>query len=435
MKTNTIIRKQLSLEPGYLPFLVDPSNKWYQLSNEINWKRLEEVLSKEYSLKGRPAKQIRLMCSLLIIKQIDNLSDETLVEAWKQNPYYQYFSGMEHFTWELPCDPTSITKFRNRIGINGIEEIFKESVSVNGADALESEVIGDTTVQEKNITYPTDTKLHLKIIKRCWKIANLEKVVLRQSYTRTVHKLRGESRFGKGKKQKVVQRKAQRSIKTIAKRLVRELYKKLPCLEKYEQQLELFQKILFQTKTSKNKIYSVHEPNVYCIAKGKAHKKYEYGNKVGFFITKTTNVIVAVKSFDYNIYDGAAIAPLLEFHQQTTGITAKKIYFDRGARGVTQVESTEVVIPDNGRKRRTDYQRRKLKKAFQRRAAIEPIIGHVKQDYRMGINYLKGDLGDAINAIMAASAFNFKRKMKLLIYFLNSVLRYFMPHIAILKSN
>lgn len=434
MKSKPIIRKQLSLEPGYLPFLVDPNNKWCKLSATINWKHLEETFIIKYSLKGRPAKDIRLMCSLLIIKQIENLSDEAVVEAWKQNPYYQYFSGMEYFSWELPCDPTSLIKFRQRIGIEGVEAIFKESVSVNGEEALEKEVIGDTTVQEKNITYPTDTKLHLKIITRCLKIAKAEDVKLRQSYKRTVHKLKGQSRFGKGKKQKLLKRNAQRQIKTIARRLVNELYRKLLCIEKYSQQLELFQKVLSQTKGSKNKVYSLHEPDTYCVAKGKAHKKYEYGNKVGFVITKNTNVIVAVKSFDENFYDGDTIASLLEAHEKATGVKAKRIYFDRGGRGQKIIGDTEVIVPDKGRKRDTDYQRRKLKYAFRRRAAIEPMIGHVKHDCRMAINYLKGTIGDAINATMAAAAYNFRRKMRLLICFLESVVRYFMLDLAIIKA-
>ena len=287
MKTKQIFRKQLSLEPGYLETLLDLSNPWCILSKKINWQRIEEKLTPLYSSIGRPSKPIRLMCSLLIIKQIENISDEQLVKAWKQNPYYQYFSGMEYFTWDFPCDPTSLIYFRKRIGESGVEEIFQESVNVNGVDALEDELIADTTVQEKNITYPTDSKLHLKIIRECVKIASTEGIKLRQSYSRTVIKLKRATRFGKGKKQASIKRKALKRIKTIAGKLVREILSKLTNHEKYAVKLELYQYVLAQTVNSKNKIYSLHEPNVQCLAKGKAHKPYEFGNKVAFATTKT----------------------------------------------------------------------------------------------------------------------------------------------------
>ncbi len=433
MKTNQIIRKQLSLEPGYLETLIDLSNPWCILAKKIDWKRLEDKFSHLYSTTGRPAKTLRLMSSLLIIKQIENISDEQLVKAWKQNPYYQYFSGMEYFSWELPCDPTSLVYFRKRIGESGAEEIFKESVVLNGKDALEDEIIADTTVQEKNITYPTDSKLHLKIIRDCNIIAKMEGIKLRQTYSRVVQKLKRASRFGKGKKQALTKRKAQKQIKTLAGRLLREIKLKLINKEKYELRLSLFQQILEQNANSKNKIYSIHEPNVQCIAKGKAHKFYEFGNKVAFAVTKTTNVIVAVKSFTKNIYDGDTIPELLNVFKNIMHKLPKAMYFDRGGRGIKQYESTKIIIPENGAKNQSKYQKQKMKTAFRRRAAIEPIIGHLKKDYGLDRNYLKGNKGDAFNAIMAAAAFNIRRVMNSFYYFLTSIIRYFTQNYRIVK--
>ena len=419
MKSKKVVRNQLFLEHGHLSSLIDLSNEWCLLSQEINWERLDKVLSPLYAKKGRPAKSIRLMCSLLIIKQLQNLSDARVVNQWKQNPYYQYFGGEEYFQWEQPCTASELTHFRNRIGELGVIEIFRESIIVNGEDAKEVDIIADTTVQEKNITYPTDLKLHIKIIKRCWKVGEKESVQWRQSYTRTMEKLKRDARFGKGKKQAKTRKKAIRRIKTIANTLVKELLKKLGSnLEKHLDDLKMYEAVLNQTINSKNKIYSLHEPEVRCIAKGKANKKYEFGNKISFALTLTTNVIVSVVSFIENLYDGATIKKTLEFHEELTGIRAKRLIYDRGGRGQTEIGGTKIIIPDNGKKKRTDYQRRKAKKDFRRRSAIEPVIGHLKQDYRMLINYLKGTNGDVINALMAGAAFNFKRRMRIFISFL-----------------
>lgn len=426
MKFKKIVRNQFSLESTLLKTLVNPNNSWCVLSHEINWKRLEEKLSLVYSHTGRPSNDIRLMCSLLIIKQLENLSDARVIQAWTQNPYYQYFSGYDSFTWEQPCTPSSLTHFRNRIGDNGVLAIFQESVEINGEDAKEKEIIADTTVQEKNITYPTDTKLHLKIIENCRKIAKAEHVELRQSYIRVIHDLQRTARFGNGKKQIKTKTKAKKKILTITQRLLNEMIRKLPIVSIYIKDIDLYQDVLNRQKAGKHKIYSIHEPEVKCYAKGKAHKKYEYGSKVSIAITKTTNVIVSVVNFITNIHDSKTIKKTLEVHFQMTGIIAKKLFYDRGGRGVRKVGATEICIPDNGRPK-TDYGRRKAKKDFRRRTAIEPIIGHLKHDYRMFRNYLKGTLGDSINSIMAAAAFNFKRRINIILSLCLLFISVFLP--------
>lgn len=403
---------QLSLDRTNLRILCDPSNQWVLLSETINWDKLEASLGSYYSEIGRPAHPIRLMCSLLIIKQLENLSDAGVVQAWLQSPYYQYFSGEEHFQWELPCDSSNLTQFRNRIGEAGVKEIFRESIRVNGEAALEDELIADTTVQEKNITFPTDTKLHIKIIEDCRKIASHHQIPLRQSYRDTLKKLKKQVRFGKGKKQAAIKRKAGKKIKTIAGRLIRELYRKLSNEVSVVAKMDFFKEILHRQEEGCQKIYSTHEPETKCHSKGKAHKKYEYGNKVSVASTKTSNIVVSVVSFVENIHDSKTIEPTLEIHKEMTGVTAKKVLYDRGGRGCKKVGETEIIIPESGTGK-SEYHKRKAKKDFQRRSAIEPIIGHLKHDFRMLRNYLKGTQGDAINALMAAAAFNFKRKMRI----------------------
>ena len=195
------------------------------------------------------------------------------------------------YAYGVPCEASELVHFRNRIGAAGIELIFKESIRVNGKDGGEQEATTDTTVQEKNITYPTDNKLHRKIIRKCVGIAVDQGIELRQSYTRTVKKLLMEQRFRNHPKNKGRARKADRKIKTIAGRLVRELERKLtPGL--HQDTLELFKKVLLQKKADSNKIYSLHEPHTQCMSKGKEHKKYEFGSKVSIITTKTTGVII-----------------------------------------------------------------------------------------------------------------------------------------------
>jgi IS5 family transposase len=378
------------------------------LANQIQWDIFEQAFAHLYSQEGRPAKPIRLMVSLLMLKHVRNLSDESVVEQWFENIYYQYFSGEKTYACGVPCEASELVHFRNRISTEGIELIFKESIRVNGKDGQEPEATTDTTVQEKNITYPTDNKLHRKIIKKCVAIASGEGIELRQRYTRTMKRLLLEQRFRRHPKNKGRARKADRKVKTIAGRLVRELGRKLtPGL--YEDTLELFKKVLFQKKSDSNKIYSLHEPHTQCMTKGKEHKKYEFGSKVSIMTTKTTGVIIGALNIEKNVHDSKTLEPAIQQQQRLTGITLNNTFVDRGYRGVKEVLGTTIIIPDKPGKQRTPYQKQKLRNGFKRRAAIEPKIGHLKQDHRLSRNYYKGIAGDNINVMLAAVGMNLKR--------------------------
>ena len=380
----------------------------YILANQIQWGVFEKAFAKLYSEEGRPAKPIRLMVSLLMLKHVCNLSDESVVEQWFENIYYQYFSGEKTYACGAPCEASDLVHFRNRIGQEGIELIFKESIRVNGKDGSEQEAITDTTVQEKNITYPTDNKLHRKIISKCVGIAIEQGLELRQSYTRTVKKLLMEQRFRNHPKNKSRARKADRKIKTIAGRLVRELGRKLTPGQ-YDDTLELFKKVLQQKRADSNKIYSLNEPHTQCMTKGKEHKKYEFGSKVSIITTKTTGVIIGALNIEKNVHDSKTLHPAIEQQQRLTGITLKNNFVDRGYRGVKEVLGTTIIAPDKPGKHRTAYQKQKLRNSFRRRAAIEPKIGHLKQDHRLRRNFYKGIKGDNINVMLAAVGMNLKR--------------------------
>jgi IS5 family transposase len=384
----------------------------YILANKIDWQIFEKAFAKHYSDEGRPAKPIRLMVSLLMLKHMRNLSDESVVEQWMENVYYQYFSGEKSYACGVPCEASELVHFRNRIGQQGVELIFKESIRINGKDGKEDEATVDTTVQEKNITYPTDNKLHRKIIRKCVAIAQQEQIELRQTYSRTLKTLGEQQRFRSHPKNYKKARKADRKVKTIAGRLVRDLERKLPAGVKAAE-LMLFKKVLQQKRSDKGKVYSLHEPHVQCISKGKEHKKYEFGSKVSIITTKNSGVIIGALNIEKNDYDAHTVDAAFEQQQRLTGIVLKRSFMDRGYRGISLVKGTKIEIPKPFAKGINTYQQQQLKNGFKRRAAIEPKIGHLKQDHRLSRNYYKGIQGDNINVMLAAAAMNFKRMINI----------------------
>ena len=437
------VQNQKNLFQPLLCEFINMNHKLVLLANQIKWTQMEKEFVPLYSKTGTPSKPIRLMAGLLMLKQMYNLGDETIMEAYVRDPYMQYFCGEAHFRWDNPCDPSDLVHFRKRIGEKGVEFIFKQSVLLFGKQAQEKEICVDTTAQEKNISYPTDTKLHVKIIKRCNKIAQKENIKQRQRYSRKVKQYLLESRFGHHPKRKKQSQRAQRKIKTIARRLVNELERRLPeeRIMIYRKEIEIFKKVIYQKRNDKNKTYSLHEPDVSCIAKGKSHKPYEFGSKVSIARTKSNGIIVAVKSFTGNPHDSKTIESTLEQHNEITGIRAQTAIVDRGYVEQT-INGTQILKPDNG-KGRTAYEKRKNRKRFRCRAAIEATISHLKNQYRMGRNYLKGIIGDQINALMAAAAWNFMKWMRemassfLFFFFqlLVQVKKFFQIHLENPKNN
>ena len=390
---------------------LDHCHPLYKLSLAINWKIFDEEFSKLYSAThGKPAKPIRLMVALLILKQVRNLSDESVVEQWSENSYYQFFSGEHFFSPQPPCSATELVEFRKRIGSQGVELIFKVSIKVNGDDANDDNLSADTTIQEKNITYPTDDKLYKKIIKECQSMAKEEEIELRQSYTQTVKKLSTIQRFKKNKNGASKAKKASKKIKTIAGVLVRELNRKLTPenLKKHHKKLNLYERVLAQKRSDSNKIYSLHEPEVKCYTKGKEHKRFEFGSKVSILVTQKTGVIVGALNFNSTEHDSKTLGLAMEQHKRLTDNSIKNIFVDRGYRGPKTINEINICVP------KPDKNISKTKrKRHSRRAAIEPVIGHLKSDYRMNRNFLKGVVGDEINVLLSAAAMNFKRVMNL----------------------
>ena len=385
------------------------------LANKIDWVSLEEDLSVYYTLdNGRPSIPIRKVAGVLLLRRMFNASDERAVEIWKENPYWQYFCGEVHFQHEAPFDPTELVKFRKRIGQEGAERILKLSIDLFDKHEIEEKtVLIDTTVQEKNITYPTDTKLQKKIIEKCRVIANKEDIDLRQSYKRILKQLMIDQRFRSHPKRKKKALTAARKIKTISGRMIRDLERKLTNeqFEKYANDFLIFNEIISQERNSTNKIYSIHEPEVRCIAKGKESKKYEYGNKTSIVKTIKSGIVIGALAFEENVYDGDTLEPQLEQVERLRDNSPKFAVVDRGYRGRKKILNTEIIIPKSLAKHKK-YQRQKMRRLFRARAGIEPVIGHIKHDHRMLINYLSGTQGDAINTLLAATGFNMMKMLR-----------------------
>ncbi len=368
---------------------LDEKHPLIALAEKIDWGCIEKELSQFYSTeKGRPGKPIRLMSGLLMLKQLYDYSDEMLVSQWVMNPYFQRFCGAIGFQTQLPCDSSELSKFRSRIGSVGVEVIFAQSLKLHGNAVEEKIVLVDTTVQEKAITYPTDSKLAIKIINRLNKLAKHNGVKQRRTYIKEVKELRLNCRHFRHVKKRAKAKKALKRLRTIAGALMRELARKLPEATEVEQQenFKLYQKVLSQSPKDKNKIYSLHATDVYCIGKGKDHVAYEYGKKASIVMTQKSQLIIGVESHDEHMHDSKTLKPALDAAHRNRHKKIKMAVVDRGYRGAQKYvaeEGIEVLLPKPPLKKDNAYQRDKKRKLCRNRAAIEPVIGHLKHSFRL----------------------------------------------------
>jgi IS5 family transposase len=385
------------------------------LGKAINWDDLVGKLIKFYSqFKGRTALSIRLLVSLLLLKYIYDRSDVEVVAQWKENVYYQAFSGRVAYQIKGPCSPSSLTRFRKRIGKAGAEIIFQESVRIHGPGALEKECVADTTVQESNITFPTDSKLILRAIRIIMSIAAFLGIRFKRTHSTTIAKLKEKINFGRKSMEKDDKQKAVDKLRVIANSLLEGLIQRLPSglLNRSNFQMwhliSKLRKAINQTRNDEHKIYSIHKDGVNCIAKGKAHKKYEFGSKVSLILSKSGSIILGAVNFIHNAYDGDTLNASIEQMQRLHGHKPDTIVGDRGYKGREKVRGVKIVNPyDLQKTEKGCGLYRKLKNLLRRRTSIEPVIGHLKSDHRLCRNFLKGVVGDSINLLLSAAAFNY----------------------------
>ena len=413
---------QVNLFQTELVKIIDLRHPLVRLAERIDWERFECELSQRFSqIDGAPAKPTRLMVGLHCLKHVFDLSDEETVARWVENPYWQHFCGMKHFRHEPPIDPSLMTRWRRRVGDRGMECLLAETVAVgmrSGAIGKKSlaNVNVDTTVQEKAITHPTDGKLYHAMLRKLVEKAKRFGIPLRQSYVR-VSKLAllMSSRYFHARRHKRGGKEIRR-LKTILGRTIRDISRKIAGQARleahFQEMLALATRPHDQKKGEQNKIYSIHAPEVECIAKGKAHKKYEFGNKVSFVSTSREGFLVGALGLHGNPYDGHTLGQALEQAERLcAGARIGRAFVDRGYRGHGYTGAVEVHIRDSRRRPRS------LRKWVKRRSAVEAVIGHMKNDGRLWRNFLQGRVGDRINAVSSAVGQNLRLLLRFIVGF------------------
>ena len=401
--------------------IVDLSHPLVRLAATIDWRFLEERFGAVYTDKpGQPPLPTRLMAGLSILKHTHNLSDEDLCARWIENPYFQLFCGEEFFRHKLPFDRSSLTRWRQRMGEEKLAALIQESLNTatrTGAAKPSdfAKVIVDTTVQPKAVAFPTDAKLMHRARELLVRLAKRHGVTLRQSYARVgKHTLIAHQRYAHAKQFKRANR-ALRRVRTYLGRVFRDIMRKTngdATLRKiFAEPLSLAFRVRHQRQNQRGrKIYSLHAPEVECIGKGKAHRPYEFGVKVSVATTlhrsKGGQFIAHVKALPGAPYDGHTLATIIPEIETQVGASLARIVADRGYRGHNAPPDHKLKVYISGQKRGVTET---IKRDLRRRSAVEPIIGHAKNEHRMGRNFLKGTHGDAANAVLAAAGYNFRR--------------------------
>jgi IS5 family transposase len=401
--------------------LLDMKHPLVRLSGSIGWEDLGKDFSPYYCTdNGRPGESIRLMAGLQLLKDMKGLSDEEVCEVWRENPYFQYFCGEEFFQHRLPVEPPSLSIFRKRIGEKGMERLLQETIRIGlqtGTITAKDlrQVTIDTTVQEKAVKFPTDTQLCQKAREELLKTAEQYNVPIRQSYVRKskealfmANKYMAARQMGRG-------RKMMKKVRNYLGRVIRDIERGIataPSLEAvFKEDLAKARIIYAQAADpqAKEKAYSWHAPEVECISKGKAHKKYEFGCKASLASTNKSNFIVGAMAHHGRPYDGHTLGTVLAQIAKLTGIKPKEAYVDLGYRGHGLNEEDTDIILSRQKRGITRAQRKRQK----RRNALEPIIGHCKNDRKVGPrNWLQGTLGDQINVIAMAIGFNMRKILR-----------------------
>jgi IS5 family transposase len=415
---------QQDLLRSRLDQIVDPAHPLVKMARAIDWRFLEDKLDAVYTdAPGQPPLPTRLMAGLAILKHMHNLSDEILCERWLETPYYQLFCGEEFFCHRLPFERSSISRWRQRMGEERLNALLQESLHLatrSGAakPADFTRVIVDTTLQPKAIAFPTDAKLLHRAREKLVGLAHKLGVKLRQSYVRLGKTaLIRHQRYAHAKQFKRANR-ALKSLRTYLGRVIRDIGRKTAgdasLRQIFAQPLALARQVREQRQRQRGrKVYSLHAPEVECIGKGKAHRPYEFGVKVSvatpLYRCKGGQFVAHVAALPGNPYDGHSLAKIVPAIIEQTGASLTRVIADAGYRGHSAPSIKGMRVYTAGQKRGVTEQ---IKRELRRRPAVEPVIGHLKDDHRMDRNFLAGREGDAANAVLAAAGYNFSLLLK-----------------------
>ncbi len=410
--------------------IINLRHELVRLADRIDWEWIDDELADRFSDKGRPGEPVRFMIGMFLLKHTYGLSDEQLWERWVHDPYFQYFTGEEFFQHELVHERSGMSHWRKRIG-DRLEILLQESLRLaEESGALKkrdlARVSVDTTVQPKNVTFPTDAKLLQRAIAKLGELAKRHGVTLRQSYARLAKRAAMMAgRYAHAKQFKRMGREL-KFLRTRLGRLIRDIERKIEgdrALEEvFATPLVKARQIRGQKQRQRGwKLYSWHAREIECIGKGKAAKPYEFGVKVSITTTnkrcKGGQFILHATALPGNPYDGHTLKKVIEETEALTGREIERAYIDKGYRGHDAPKPLRVF--KSGQKRGVHGQ---IKRELRRRSAIEAVIGHCKSDGHLDRNYLKGRLGDQVNAVMSAVGYNFRLILKWLRLLLRKII-------------
>jgi transposase, IS5 family len=406
---------ELDLYRSRLDQIINRRHELVQLAGKIDWAWIDGEIAPLFAEQGRPAVPTRFMVGLLLLKHIHGLSDEEVCERWVESPYFQYFTGEEFFQHEFPHERSGLSHWRKRLG-NKLELLLAETLRVaHDSGALRTRdlarVTVDTTVQPKNITFPTDAKLAHAAIKRLNHLANRHGVQLRQSYLRIAKRAALMAGRYAHAKQFNRYRRELRLLRVRLGRIVRDIARKVRGTDLemvFHEPLARARQIRSQEQRQRGfKIYSFHAPEVECIGKGKAHSPYEFGVKASIVTTNRRapggQFVLHATSLPGNPYDGHTLARVIDDTEQLTGRAIERVYVDKGYRGHDTTNPRRVFL--SGQKRGVVGV---IRRELRRRSAIEAVIGHLKNDGHLGRCFLKGWHGDAANVILSAVGYNLR---------------------------
>ena len=416
MSLGPIFGEQMELGRVVLAKALDSSQPLYKLAENFDWEKLEKSWSIHFSkVMGRTSKSPRLIAGLMIVSYKEGLSDEEVVDQFSQNMYYQFLCGETHFTHKRPCHPSLLSKWRRLVGDEGVAKLLEETIELAkrlGVITNESikRVIVDTTVMEKDIKYPKDYELLERSRSRMVELAKKGGVDLNHTYNRKGPKLCHHAGRFLHKKKMDKFREILDEQRRIVTDMVRDLMRKKEYIVDIALKMEtsrfcdIVERLLKAEKGKK--IYSLHEPDVHVICKGKLRNPYEYGCKSSVTVTFQECFIVGMQALEGAPYDGHTLTPALQQVEDLTGVTPEEAYADAGYIG--HKHETATVYISGQTSGLTEQQKVDLK----RRSAVEPIIGHMKSEGRLARCPLKGIIGDKIHAILCAVAHNIRKLIK-----------------------
>ncbi len=395
--------------------MIDGRHELVRLAALIDWSWFEREWAGFFPAgEGRPAIHPRLVAGLMYLQDAYGLSDEAVLARWVENPYFQHSTGETFFRHRAPIHPSSLSRWRGRIGEEGVEWLLTKTIEAARAAGAVSErslaeIAVDTTVMEKAIAHPTDSRLYEKARRSLVTLAERAGIRLRQNYNRKAPRLAAQAGRHAHARQFRRMRKALRTLKGYTGRILRDIGRRIGAVPegglrtRIEERMTLVTRLLRQTPKSPGKLYALHEPEVDCISKGKARVRYEFGTLVSIATTLAGGFVAGMRSMPGNLYDGHTLADALQQVETLTGSCPSLAVVDRGYRG-HRVQGTRVLV--SGTRRGLTP---RLARLLRRRSAIEPEIGHMKTDGRLARCALKGTIGDALYAVLCGCGHNIRK--------------------------